>query len=1048
MRRGTFAAVSLATLTAACGGRPPPVAATAARPAASGGAAPASANGFVTPSRALPDLVGDRGVVGSEGGQRRVLVDRMRVLARDDGSLERATELLPAGQVQSVILPSRLGGGYLFHASTNGGTQLWRAVNWLARLEPLVQIASVATEVVPGFDRLYVRLATNNKLLAIDARSGAAMPLGPLPPAAAYGALAFADGWRAVVDTDLRGPLATFDAGATWRPVGIAERPLAIFAAGGGDPLISVAGGQYVIDARGAVTYRADAPREAGAPHDEPEPSRAPGPLGRRPLRAAVEDGWPENGETAIVARGGALARVSLRDGAVKQLVADAYPEHEAACHAIRLGPDLGFVCGEPGAATVVYAFGAAGAAPAAKGAPRPLAVHAVMRFARPRFVSPSGNGALVVRGPCLDEPAEGPPPASSAAASDAAGTRAYCVRDAAGATREIRVRGDLGVERVVALADGRVAVLVPPRFGAPGQLTLLSGARATTVPIALPTEPKAVARELERGLWLEGFEEREAGVLGGWVEAGGPLVGIRVAADGRVTAGDLRSDEGGTIVSGRFGLSRGEGGRAAETSDGGMTWKVFDLPEREDDPAAPRTRACGPVGCALAGWIRVGWGKPADPDDLSTADTPRSLYLPMRAASAIPLACEATGSVTPPLPATDKPARPTPPPSPPPIFGRPRPPMMPPPRPMLPPIVTRSATPTPWAAFRNTPPPALAADEIGFDNGAPYDLISLRAYAWGRKGADWTRAGKLLVRFDDRFDPAGGVRSSAPSTPPWADETSAADALGAQGYSTTWGAYLDPSGRAALVSARRSGQCTLYAVSDGQPILPLREASGRGVPLQCPVPHGAVREGETWFFLTSWQSYDSLALWRADLGAVRQIGTFFRPAQARYSMADPPRLVRRAIGTGLGLLVASPPAPGEGSATWYVMPVDAESGRLGEPIALGRRDLGGRAPDRCAAGQDGWLIDVSLDLSPSVDFAGGRAPLDSFEWRLRLDPGSVCAEGIAARIDGVYVKESGRPAAAKGAQKPASAEREGDLPMAATERSSGRRWNFRCARR
>ena len=54
------------------------------------------------------------------------------------------------------------------------------------------------------------------------------MPLGPLPSASSYGLLAFADGWRAVVDTDMRGPLATFDAGATWRSLPVRERVQAV----------------------------------------------------------------------------------------------------------------------------------------------------------------------------------------------------------------------------------------------------------------------------------------------------------------------------------------------------------------------------------------------------------------------------------------------------------------------------------------------------------------------------------------------------------------------------------------------------------------------------------------------------------------------------------------------------------------------------------------------------------------------------------------------------------------------------------------------------
>jgi hypothetical protein len=246
----------------------------------------------------LPDLIGHRGVVALEDGHKKVLVDRMRLIAHEDGSLERASELLPVGSVNAIGLPSRLGGGYVFHATTGGGTQLWRSSTWLGKLQPLVQLTAVASEVIPGFDRLYVRMTANNKLAALDPQTGESMSLAPLPPAAAYGVLAFADGWRAVVDTDLRGPLATFDAGTTWRSIGIRERVSAIPITNG-DPTIIVAGGQYRIDARGGTTYRADSSREAASGEDSEEPQTRPaGPFGRRPLRAAVEDGWPDTPKT------------------------------------------------------------------------------------------------------------------------------------------------------------------------------------------------------------------------------------------------------------------------------------------------------------------------------------------------------------------------------------------------------------------------------------------------------------------------------------------------------------------------------------------------------------------------------------------------------------------------------------------------------------------------------------------------------------------------------------------------------------------------------
>jgi hypothetical protein len=973
----------------------------------------------------LPVLVGHRGVVASEDGHRRVLVDRMRLVARADGSIDRAAELLPGGNVASVALPSRLGGGYLFHVNAGGGTEIWRAQTWLGKLQPLARRGEVVTDVVPGFDRLYVRLSTGNRVIALDPATGAQMGLGALPVAPSYGLLAFADGWRAVVDTDLRGPLATFDAGATWRPVGIAERAQGVGVVSG-NPAVLVANGKYLIDARGGLTFRADS-REKGAPSDENEhAARPPGPLGKHPLRAAVEDGWPDSKETAIVARGGALARVSLRDGAVMAIAEEAYPERHAGCHAVRIGlHQVGFVCGEPTGPTVVYQH-----------AP-PLAMTPVLRFAKPRFVSASGNGALVIRGPCNDEPA-------SESDGDA---RSYCVRSPAGQLRDIRVKGDLGVERVVGLGDGRIVVLVPPRGGSAGTLTVISGASAANATLALPAEPKSVARELKRGMWLDGFEERAPGVLGGWVEAGGPVVGVEVTLDGQVKAGELRDDTsgptGGTIFGGRFAVSILEGGRAAETSDGGKTWTAFDLPERDEEARALPSRACGPVGCALPGWVRVGWGDPATSDDLRPAESPAGAYVPLKVQTPLSFRCEVASTTTPPLP--DKPG---PAPAPRTHGGRPG--------PARPGGLLPRETPNGWLPFRNTAPPALVDGELGLDNGAAYETILLRAYAWGKKGGDWTRTGRWLIRFDDRFDAAraGGVRSTALTASLWPDETSAGESVlhGAHG-SVAWHGYLDPSGRSLLAASCRGSACALYSAVDGQPALPIRDASGRGAAFLAPLANGAVHVGETWFFLAQTPSYDGVALYRVDLGVARQIGTYHR--SQRYS-SEAPRVVRRALGGGVGLLIGGAAEPGERSGSWYVLPANPETGELGEAIALGRRDLTHAAASlgRCAPGQDGWLIDMKPDLPDTiVDVEGARAAVESVELRLRMAPGSVCLEAMAGRSGPFYASErapAGKTAVAPQRVLTAPPGRKGSddaatVPLAATEKSTGRRWGLSC---
>lgn len=1053
MRTGSLisrvAPIAALFVAAACGGKPPPAPTAAAPPSPSlaPSAAPVAQKPaakdkerekpsipIVTPSRILPSSLDRRYLVSANEPEdgKRYLVSRMRVLVRDDGSIERANELFPLGHVSHARLPSRLGGGFLFWVNGGGGTQVWRASGWLNKLEPIVQLTTVVNEIVPGFDRLYVRFTSGNRLIALDPKTGATMGLGPLPPAVAYGALAFADGWRAIIETDLRGPLVTFDAGGTYRPLGIPERPLSIRTQNGVF-IVQVPGGQYVIDERGGVTHRTE--------YSDPKPSRAEahaplkGPLGPRPLRTAIEDGWPDGEGSALVARGGALAKVSLRDGSVRALAEEAYPESLATCHAVRLGASgVGFICGEREGATTIYEH------------VPPLGMRVVMRFDKPRYVSAGENGTLVIRGGCDDSVR----PASEA--------RPYCVRAQNGSLREVQIRGDIGTERVAALADGRVVVLVPPRAGTPGTITVLSGAAAKSATLRLPAEARAASRELRRGMWLEGFEERAPGVIGGWVEAGGPFVGVAIDLDGVVRAGDVRDDASGAVFSGRFGMALMEGGRAAETTDGGLTWNAFDMPPDHDDDADERlrasSRACGPVGCVLGGWIRVGYGDPDATDDLKLATPPSALPSALKAPQTLAMSCDVRAATTPPLP--DKPvAHPKAPPPPPPPSIR---------RPFRIPTgrlsISREPSPTGWRAFRNTAPPPLAQDEVGFDNGPLYDTVQLRAYAWGKRGSDWTRTGRWIVRFDDRFDASGGFRSSSPTASLWADEGHALEGIGTGSYgSQSWSGVLDPSGKSMLASSCRGSMCWFYAVADGQPVLPIRDLSGRVAMFQRPYAHGAVKLGESWYFVTPSNSYEAVVLHRVELGSARPIGTYHRPPSRYGYGVEAPRVVRRAQGGALGLLIASPPDPGERSGKFYVLPVNPDTGALSDAVPLGRRDFIGVPLERCAPGQDGWVVDVSMEPVPAIDLENARGTLEYVEARVRLDPGFACVEGLSARMPGTFAAIPPKPVpGAKPPREPPKpppfaprpvqhtpAEEASSIGLSATERSTGKRWSLSC---
>ncbi len=975
--RGLAIVAALAAVS--CGGAAtePSAPTPAVAKGAPGGAAP-SVPAFVPKRRFVPDLstAATQSTLYTSTGTLK-LVGRMRVVSRPDGTQERADELLPLGNKPvAVRLPTRLGGGFAFLVNSARGTEIWRSETWLGPLTPLASFGSTPDAEEPlvvGFDRLYIRLKSQNELVAIDVGSGGVLGRGALPIAPAYGDMAFVDAWRAVVDTDMGGTLVTFDAGATWtriptRPTSSAS-PVRIASIGttsddpddGGEAIVTVEGGYYTLGRTGELSYHAGptpARLDAGRAGlltgpgalDDALRGPPPGPLGKRPLRTALLSGYPDGPDSAVVAHEGGLARVSLADGHVMAHRADAYPEEHMACTGIALGytkdpsDRFGFVCGATGGPTVVYAF------------ERPLALREVMRFQSPRVVTESGQGAIVVRGSCTDDPQTDP------------SVRPFCVRFADGTTREVRVRGDVGAERVVALGDGRVAILVPPRPGAQGQLSLLSGSSSKHVPLKLPTE--GAPREIETGMWLEGFHQSAPDELAGWIEAGGPVMGVRVKLDGTVSVGDAVDEPRGVLTSGRFGLAIGEGGRVLESSDTGRTWTELSLPRLEVSATGERTRRCGAVGCVFSGWLKVGWDEPASERDLEDAPAPAPSKLSSLKLPGKPLAL--TCSVG----RTEGGSKGTP-------------------------KKNAGESSSGWLAFRGVDAPPMEKGEIGFDNGAPFDVVPVRVYAWGKKDADWSRTGRLLVRWADRYA-LDEVRTSAATSSPWASEIPAADALGlgAMGWGVTFAATRDPGLPAALVSACRAGtSCALFGVEQGQPVLPFRSTQ---TVLPLPIAGSAVRVGQSWFFLGNAigpsTGRDRVGLYRADLGNVRLVRQFDRPPAARFTQGAVPKLVRRAESDALGLLFTSRDGPLDRRGARFVLPIDLDTGDPGEPIRLGRPDFGDVVVSAPCDRRDGWLVELAAnDPSPDVKIGGASAPFESGELRMRLDPGVACLDGGAA---------------------------------------------------
>jgi hypothetical protein len=964
---------------------------TGALPSALATASPVSEQG----PRLFPPLQGPSvSVVGEDkDGSKRIVSHGLRVLSRPNGALELAREYLPSARsVHSVELPTRLGGGFLFYVQASNATLFFRARSFTGDLEPFARLDFEAEQVVLGFDRLYVLARRPDRIVALDAEHGTAQGLGSLPASPSYGKMAFVDGWFGALSVPLRGALVSFDAGVSWHSLDMT--PTSIEAR---DGALRFTGpdGVFDLDRSGAFT-RQDQPNATARENavaqalrggsSGPEGAGASERLGRDALKLAVLRGFRAADGSLVVANSGMLLRIRSSDGKLLESDEHAYPGG-GECSALSYGSGSGFVCNEGANQTALYAF------------EPPLAMRRVRTFPGARYVAASGNGALVIRGSCANVQADSP--------------GSYCIARKSGEFSEIRVRGDLGAERVVALADGRVAVIVPPRLGATGFLSLIDERGGEQrLPLKLPSAASAVL--LEKGLWLDGFVEIAAAAtapatepssaLAGWVVGNDPFAGVRVGLDGKVTMGRPENGIDRALLSANHALLVGRTGRTRESTDGGFEWTDVELPSEFDagrelrDDA--RLQGCSELGCAFAGFVRVGFRTGSAVPRLRIARLPDATRLLQPGGSRWLLRCEASGEVSdaalPAVPRArasargDDPAGPL------------------------------------WAPFSELPAPALGAGEIGYD-AAPADSegAAFRAYAWGERGADWARSGHLQLRLLDRFQVRRGVFQSAVTRSPWPDAAAAAEAFGfdASGNPSSWRAVLDLNQRAGAVLASSRGLLDLLLFEEGKTVTRLPNAGRLG--FNFGMLSSVAKLSDAWY-LASFNENRSFILSKMTGGRVERLAEYSDPGHDINSAT----LVHGMRGDELGIWVT-----GRG---WYLFPIDAVSHELGAPLSLSPAELSAMPPP-CAPDADGFLLTGAPSLEPSLRFSGANEALSvrrveaQFVWSAR----GVCTRSLAAETDAPH------PRAAGGAPSAALAR----VPLTVSERRpQGRRWGYVCA--
>ncbi len=981
---------SVLCMLAACASRPPPAAQMAAKGNLRALGVKAAAEPTIKGSRAIPEAVDDDKALGAEpGGGVRLIVAGMRIVSMPSGAILTSPDRLPGAPTTTIPLPARLGGGFLFQI----GTTLWRSERWLGSVGPLYTVQGTISRVVVGLDRLYVR-GPGGAYAAFDARSGAPMDLGPFPPSPFVGAYAASDGWRAVAIADLRGVVATFDAGNSWRTLGLPIDAREVIQV---DDALVVSGTDvnrqmqwYEVRGDGQVARLPNAPARAGIEKPIAVPiDAAARAFGKRPLAAAIEDGWPLTDGTAVIARDGALARVRLADGALVEASADAFPMRPSRCHPISLARAadpgaFGFVCGETRGKTIVYRY-----------APDVGRMVEIRRFEKPRAVVSSGNGALAVRGACA---------ADGTTDDGDRSQQSYCLFARDDQWREIRVRGDIGGERIVVLADGRVAVVSPPHGDVTtARLTTLDKGKATTVAISFPPISSDVARALKYGVWLDGFEERRPGVLSGWIEAAGALIGMEIGLDGKAKLGKLVREGGAPIVSGRYGLGWTSSRRGYETTDGGMTWTDVELPEPIASAKTIASRACGPIGCNAAGWLRVGWGPPINGTKPEPSPPPRPPT--SRSPKILELDCEPTAVLPPdpPKPPAKKPApgvavaQPPVPPSPygPHGYGSPY------------GYGGAAAGLEDLPAFYTQGGPLLKGEELGLsiDVQETADHLSrtgslARLYAWGNKSAAWEHSGRWMVKWVWPYGGWNDVRSTPIAAAPFTSLDDARQRLQTIQWSVATG---DDPAHALVLGRRHNGQAQetmVLAVEENRPPVEVRRADGE---LLGEI-EAALRVGGRWFVTIPSAQYgqqqpelQSTAVWVIDGSQAREIA---RVPRAGFDSRPATRLARRSDGRALGLVVDGQPAWDRPVAQRWVLPIDAESAVVGEPELLGASDMADRTVTVCSGESAGWVFDTLLGTSARAYVGKTSLNLQQPLVRLHITRDTACVEHVAATLD------------------------------------------------
>ncbi len=209
-------------------------------------------------------------------------------------------------------------------------------------------------------------------------------------------------------------------------------------------------------------------------------------------------------------------------------------------------------------------------------------------------------------------------------------------------------------------------------------------------------------------------------------------------------------------------------------------------------------------------------------------------------------------------------------------------------------------------------------------------------------------------------------------------------------------------------------------------------------------------RVGGRWYVVTKATPFSgppTMLVWSIDGSVAHEIARVPRAeGGGPNEQPEPVRLATRADGRSLALVVRGQPMERRNASEQWLVPIDIESGTVGDPLPLASDDFDGAPFHACTDDDAGWTLDLPLDRRPGIIHVGGTTtnvaqPLA----RVRVGAGHSCLERVSSDLDynGARNVESfvkGK-AAAKGAASTGMT-----IPVAVYTASPPARFALRCS--